>query len=98
MEAEPDDCRVAYEPQYDAFRCLTFRDGDKIDLQSKKKSLNSFFPQVVAGLARLKPEQVVLDDELVIPGQSFETLQLRLNPATSRSRTVRQFPSALIVF
>jgi ATP-dependent DNA ligase len=90
MEAEPvDDLPRGkgwlYEPKYDGFRCLAFRDGDKIDLQSKKqKSLNRFFPEVVAGLDTLKAEQFVLDGEIVIPGQSFETLQLRLHPAESR--------------
>jgi hypothetical protein len=59
MEAEPvDDLPQGkgwlYEPKYDGFRCLAFRDGDKIDLQSKKqKSLNRFFPEVAAGLGRL---------------------------------------------
>ena len=57
MEAEPvDDLPLGkgwlYEPKYDGFRCLAFRDGDDIQLQSKKqKSLNRFFPEVAAGLA-----------------------------------------------
>ena len=45
---------------------------------------NRFFPKVTAGLARLKADRFVLDGELVIPGQSFETLQLRLHPEASR--------------
>jgi hypothetical protein len=78
MEAEPVDELPRgkgwlYEPKYDGFRCLAFRDGDKIDLQSKKqKSLNRFFPEVVASLARLKADRFVLDGELIIPGQPFE--------------------------
>ena len=74
MEAEPvEELPLGrgwlYEPKYDGFRCLAFRDGDDVELQSKKqKSLNRFFPEVVAGLARLKPERFVLDGELVIPG------------------------------
>ena len=105
MEAEPvDDLPRGkgwlYEPKYDGFRCLAFRDGDKIDLQSKKqKSLNRFFPEVVAGLARLKADRFVLDGELVIPGQSFETLQLRLHPAASRVAELSgKFPARLVVF
>ena len=105
MEAEPvDDLPRGkgwlYEPKYDGFRCLAFRDGDKIDLQSKKqKSLNRFFPEVVAGLARLKADRFVLDGELVIPGQSFETLQLRLHPAASRIAELSgKFPARLVVF
>ena len=72
MEAEPVDDMPRgkgwlYEPKYDGFRCLAFRDGDKIDLQSKKqKSLNRFFPEVVAGLARLKADRFVLDGEHVV--------------------------------
>ena len=105
MEAEPvEDLPLGkgwlYEPKYDGFRCLAFRDGDDVQLQSKKqKSLNRFFPEVVAGLARLTPDRFVLDGELVIPGQSFETLQLRLHPAASRTaRLAREFPARLVVF
>ena len=105
MEAEPvDDLPLGkgwlYEPKYDGFRCLAFRDGDDIQLQSKKqKSLNRFFPEVVAGLARLNADRFVLDGELVIPGQSFETLQLRLHPAASRvARLAKEFPARLVVF
>jgi ATP-dependent DNA ligase len=71
MEAEPvDDLpkgKWLYEPKYDGFRCLAFRSGDKVDLQSKKqKSLNRFFPEVASGLAGLKAEHFVLDGELVL--------------------------------
>ncbi len=105
MEAEPvdelpDGKAGCYEPKYDGFRCLAFRDGDDIQLQSKKqKSLNRFFPEVAAGLARLTPDRFVLDGELVIPGQSFETLQLRLHPAASRVAELSgKFPARLVVF
>jgi ATP-dependent DNA ligase len=105
MEAEPvEELPLSrgwlYEPKYDGFRCLAFRDGDQVELQSKKqKSLNRFFPEVVAGLARMEAERFVLDGELVIPGQSFETLQLRLHPAASRiSELSAKFPARLIVF
>ena len=105
MEAEPvDDLPRGkgwlYEPKYDGFRCLAFRDRDRVDLQSKnQKSLNRFFPEVAAGLAKLKAERFVLDGELIIPGQSFETLQLRLHPAASRAaRLAKEFPARLVVF
>jgi ATP-dependent DNA ligase len=105
MEAEPaEELPVGrqwlYEPKYDGFRCLAFRDVDKVELQSKKqKSLNRFFPEVAAGIARLRVERFVLDGELVIPGQSFETLQLRLHPAASRIFELStKFPARLIVF
>jgi ATP-dependent DNA ligase len=103
MEAEPvDDLPRGnlYEPKYDGFRCLAFRDDDMVDLQSKKqKSLNRFFPEVASGLARLKGDRFVLDGELVIPGQPFETLQLRLHPAASRiTERSGKFPARLVVF
>src|SRR5262245_20886654 len=81
MEAEPvDDLprgkNWLYEPKYDGFRCLAFREGQKVDLQSKnQRSLNRFFPEVVRSLVRLKKTgRFVLDGELIIPGQPFETL------------------------
>ena len=105
MEAEPVDqlppARAGcIEPKYDGFRCLAFRDGDRVELQSKKqKSLNRFFPEVAAGLAGLKADRFVLDGEIVIPGQSFETLQLRLHPAASRVAELSgKFPARLVVF
>src|SRR5262245_2051767 len=89
-----------YEPKYDGFRCLAFRKHDKVDLQSRQqKSLNRFFPEVAAGLAQLKADRFVLDGELVIPGQPFETLQLRLHPAASRVAELSgKFPARLVVF
>jgi ATP-dependent DNA ligase len=58
-----------------------------------------FFPEVAAGIARARVERFVLDGELVIPGQSFDTLQLRLHPAASRILELSaKFPARLIVF
>ena len=74
MEAQlaaalPDDGRDwQYEPKWDGFRCLTFRDKKKIDLQSKSgKPLPRYFPELVAALSRLRATQFVLDGEIVIP-------------------------------
>ena len=104
LEAEPvDDLPRGkdwlYEPKYEGFRCLAFRDGDRVDLRSKnQKSLNRFFPEVAHG-AVLKADRFVLDGELVIPGQTFETLQLRLHPAASRIAELSgKFPARLVVF
>ena len=70
-----------YEPKWDGFRCLAFRNGDKIFLQSKNgQPLARYFPDVVANLAKLAQQQFVLDGELVIPvdgALSFDELQLR---------------------
>jgi ATP-dependent DNA ligase len=58
----------AYEPKWDGFRCLAFRDGDKVELQSKSgQELARYFPEVVKALLKLKAAQFVLDGELVIP-------------------------------
>ena len=57
-----------YEPKWDGFRCLAFRRGKKIELQSKSgKPLTRYFPEVVAELAKLKADNFVLDGEIVIP-------------------------------
>src|SRR4029079_12614470 len=77
-----------YEPKWDGFRCLAFRDGDDIELQSKSgQPLARYFPEVVEALLKLKPKQFVLDGELFIPvedGLSFDDLLQRIHPAASR--------------
>jgi ATP-dependent DNA ligase len=77
-----------YEPKWDGFRCLAFRDGDSIYLQSKSgRPLARFFPDIVQRLAGVPAHRFVLDGELLVPtkdGPSFEQLQLRLHPAASR--------------
>src|SRR5436309_15553298 len=77
-----------YDPKWDGFRCIAFRDGDKIFLQSKAgQPLARYFPDVVAQIAKLSAKHFVLDGELVIPignALSFDELQLRLHPAASR--------------
>lgn len=92
-----------YEPKWDGFRCLAFRDGDKIELQSKSgQSLTRYFPDVVATLATLKAQHFVLDGEIVVPDGrvfSFDNLLQRIHPATSRvTRLATETPALLIVF
>ena len=92
-----------YEPKWDGFRCLAFRNGDKIFLQSKNgQPLARYFPDVVANLAKLAQQQFVLDGELVIPvdgALSFDELQLRLHPAASRvQKLAATHPAVYIVF
>src|SRR3954462_10802339 len=76
-----------FEPKWDGFRCLAFRDGARIELQAKSgKPLTRFFPEVVARLCALRPMRFVLDGELAIPvGHilSLDSLQMRLHPAES---------------
>jgi ATP-dependent DNA ligase len=92
-----------YEPKWDGFRCLAFRDGDKIYLQSKSgQPLARYFPDVAENLAKLPQQQFVLDGELVIPvdgALSFDELQLRLHPAASRvQKLAAAHPAIYIVF
>jgi ATP-dependent DNA ligase len=92
-----------YEPKWDGFRCVAFRDGDEIYLQSKAgQPLARYFPDVVAALAQLTAKRFVLDGELVIPVDGalvFDELQLRLHPAASRvQKLAAAHPAMLVVF
>ncbi len=92
-----------YEPKWDGFRCLAFRDGDEIQLQSKSgQPLARYFPDLVESLLRLKAKKFVLDGEIVIPiaGRlSFDELLLRVHPAASRVRKLAaEHPAMFIVF
>src|SRR3954464_7835978 len=79
-----------YEPKWDGFRCLAFRDGEKVELQSKAgQPLGRYFPEVVEAVKLLKPQKFVLDGEIVVPVQgelSFDDLLQRIHPAESRIR------------
>jgi ATP-dependent DNA ligase len=92
-----------YEPKWDGFRCLAFRRGRHVYLQSKAgQPLARYFPDVVAALTRLAAKSFVLDGELVIDvgGRfSFDELQLRLHPAASRvQKLAAAHPATFIVF
>jgi ATP-dependent DNA ligase len=90
-----------YEPKWDGFRCLAFRDGDKVFLQSKAgQPLARYFPDVATELTKLKAKQFVIDGELVIPiggAFSFDELQLRLHPAASRVQKLAAAHPAMFV-
>ncbi len=92
-----------YEPKWDGFRCLIFRDDRKVELQSKSgQSLTRYFPELVASIASLKAKSFVLDSEIVVPrgrGFSFDNLLQRIHPAESRAkRLAAETPAMLIVF
>jgi ATP-dependent DNA ligase len=92
-----------YEPKWDGFRCLAFRDGDKVDLMSKAgKPLSRYFPELVETLRAVKAKRFVIDGEIVIPHDgslSFDELLLRIHPARSRiTRLSTESPGTLIVF
>ncbi len=92
-----------YEPKWDGFRCLVFRDKTRMRVQSKSgKPLERYFPDVVEAVGGLAAEQFVLDGEIVIPvgGRlSFDELLLRIHPAASRVRLLADaHPAMLVVF
>ena len=92
-----------YEPKWDGFRCLAFRDGDEVDLRSKAgKPLGRYFPDVVDALRSLTARRFVLDAEIVVPvgdTLSFEELQLRLHPAASRvAKLAAAHPAIVVAF
>jgi ATP-dependent DNA ligase len=92
-----------YEPKWDGFRALVFRDGAKVEVQSKSgRLMTRYFPELVAALRALKPKRFVLDGELVIPAGgafSFDALLQRIHPAASRVRRLAvETPVLFIVF
>jgi hypothetical protein len=92
-----------YEPKWDGFRCLAFRDGKSITLQSKSgKPLTRYFPDVVETLRAPDARRFVLDGEIVVPAGkafSFDALLQRIHPAASRvQKLAKETPALLIVF
>jgi ATP-dependent DNA ligase len=92
-----------YEPKWDGFRCLIFKEEKSIELQSKKgESLNRYFPELVAAVQELAAERFVIDGEIVVPagdGFSFDDLLQRIHPAQSRVRKLaEERPAKVIVF
>lgn len=92
-----------YEPKWDGFRCIAFRDHSVVDLQSKSgRSLTRYFPELVDAIVTLEPRRLVLDGEVVVPqgsGFSFDQLLQRIHPASSRIRRLAsETPATLIVF
>jgi ATP-dependent DNA ligase len=90
-------------PKWDGFRCLAFRDGAKVELQSKSgRSMSRYFPELTAAISKLKAKKFVLDGEIVVPANgafSFDALLQRIHPAPSRIRKLAaETPALLIVF
>jgi ATP-dependent DNA ligase len=99
----PPDGDVLYEPKWDGFRCVVFRDGDALDLQSRnQKPLLRYFPELREPLLEQLPERCVVDGELVVAtdhGLDFEALQLRQHPAESRVRRLAaEIPASYVAF
>jgi len=92
-----------YEPKWDGFRTIAFRDGDRVELQSRGgKAMNRYFPEVVDQLLAMPVEQAVLDGEMivVVDGvQEFDLLSQRIHPASSRvERLARETPTSYVAF
>jgi ATP-dependent DNA ligase len=99
----PDGDGWLFEPKWDGFRTLVFRDGDELMLQSRdEKPLNRYFPELVAPLTEALPERCVLDGEIVIVGErglDFEALLLRIHPAASRVKLLAaQTPASFVAW
>jgi ATP-dependent DNA ligase len=92
-----------FEPKWDGFRTLVFRDGDEVFIQSRdEKPLNRYFPELIDPLKAQLPQRCVLDGEIVIAadgGLEFDTLQMRLHPAESRVRKLAvEIPASIVFF
>jgi ATP-dependent DNA ligase len=103
VDAIPEGAGWQYEPKWDGFRCLAFRDGRNLDLQSKGgQPLGRYFPEVREALLALAARRFVLDGEIVVPsgnGLSFDDLLLRIHPAESRIRKLaKEIPAAFVAF
>jgi ATP-dependent DNA ligase len=94
---------LVFEPKWDGFRCVVFRDGDEVELASRNtKPLTRYFPEVVAAMKEQLPERCVLDGEIFVAiGErlEFEKLQERIHPADSRVRLLaEQTPAGYVAF
>jgi ATP-dependent DNA ligase len=102
IERLPEEGNWIFEPKWDGFRTLIFRDGDEVLLQSRDgKSLNRYFPELVEPLKAQLPERCVLDGEIVIASDGaldFDKLQLRIHPAASRVKLLAEKSPASVVF
>ncbi|SOD98963.1 ATP-dependent DNA ligase [Blastococcus haudaquaticus] len=92
-----------YEPKWDGFRCIVFRDGDEVELGSRnERPLTRYFPEVVAAVKENLPERCVVDGEIVVPAGDrlhFEALLQRIHPAESRvTLLAEQTPASFVAF
>jgi ATP-dependent DNA ligase len=103
VDTIPEGDNWQYEPKWDGFRCIAFRDGAKIQLQSKAgQPLERYFPDVVDQLSQLSAKKFVLDGEIVVPVDgdlSFDDLLMRIHPAATRiTKLAAETPASFIVF
>jgi ATP-dependent DNA ligase len=94
---------ASYEPKWDGFRSICFRDGDEVELGSRnERPMTRYFPELVAAVIAELPQRCVIDGEIVVAtdhGLDFEALQQRIHPADSRVRMLaQQTPASFIAF
>ena len=94
-----------FEPKWDGFRSIVFRDGDEVEIGSRnERPMTRYFPELVAAVLAELPSRCVIDGEIVLPDFAagrldFEALQLRLHPAASRVRLLAaQTPAHFVAF
>src|SRR5690606_12990698 len=87
-----------FEPKWDGFRCLVFKDGVALRMQSRnRRPLERYFPELVAAFLRWRAPRFVLDGELVVPGHPYDAVQMRRHPAQSRIDALsRSHPTAFV--
>jgi ATP-dependent DNA ligase len=95
--------RMVFEPKWDGFRCIVFRDGDEVELGSRnERPLTRYFPELLEPLRQALPDKCVVDGEIVVAGRDgldFDALQLRLHPAESRVRKLAaETPASFVAF
>lgn len=101
--ALPEGDEWQFEPKWDGFRCIVFRDGDEIELGSRnERPLTRYFPELAAALLEQLPDRCVVDGEIVVAttaGLDFDALQQRIHPAESRvNRLASETPSSFVAF
>lgn len=103
VSALPQGGEWIFEPKWDGFRSLIFRDGNEVMLQSRdEKPLNRYFPELIDPILKQLPKRCVLDGEIVVAQNGaldFDALQLRIHPAASRVQMLsQQIPSSIVFF
>ena len=105
MDDVPEGDGWLYEPKWDGFRCIVFRDGDELVLSSRnERPFNRYFPELLPPFLRDLPEHCVVDGEIVVPaaddqGLDFDALQQRIHPAESRVRRLAaETPASFVAF
>ncbi|WP_280243459.1 ATP-dependent DNA ligase, partial [Nocardia abscessus] len=101
--AVPREPGLSYEPKWDGFRCIVFRDGADVELGSRNdRPLTRYFPEVAELLKQALPDRCVVDGEIVVvteQGLDFDTLQNRLHPAASRvAKLAAETPASFVAF